>query len=107
MAKVFENFILGSGKVPEWFQKEANAGKVKQIFNEDGELRETQIASGTKVYVAHDGDTIINSNYGLVVLKQQDAKKYGVQKKDEKAVRYEKAERPFGKKKAEKEKADD
>ena len=83
MAKVFENFILGAGKVPEWFQKEANAGKVKQVFDEDGALKETHIASGTKVYIAYEGDTIIKTNYGLVVLKQQDAKKFGVQKKDE------------------------
>lgn len=107
MAKQFESFILGSGKVPEWFRKEANLGKVKEVFDEDGELIETHIASGTKVYVAHNGDTVINSNYGLVVVKQQDAKKFGLQKKEEKPERYEKPERPFAKKKAEKEKTDD
>lgn len=83
MAKQFESFILGVGKVPAWFNDEANKGKVKQVFDEDGELVETHIASGTKVYVAHDGDTIINTNYGLVVMKKEDAKKYGVQKKEE------------------------
>lgn len=83
MAKQFESFILGSGKTPEWFDKVANAGKVKQIFDEDGEVIETHIASGTKVYVAHEGDTVINTSYGLVVLDQQDAKKYGVQRKDD------------------------
>lgn len=89
MAKVIESFIYGMGKVPEWFQKEANAGKVKQIFDEEGNSVEVQIASGTKVYIAHEGDTIINSKYGLVVLKQTEAKKFGVQKVTQKEVQKE------------------
>jgi hypothetical protein len=108
MAKNFENFILGSAKVPDWFNRAANEGKVRQIFDEDGVLVETQISSGTKIYIAHEGDTIINTNYGLVVLNQQDAKKFGVQKKDEKPeVKVEKSERPFAKKKTEEKKTDD
>lgn len=83
MGKKFENFILGVEKTPDWFNDEANKGKVKQIFDEDGELKETHIASGTKTYVAHEGDMILKTNYGLVVLDQKDAKKYGMQKKDE------------------------
>lgn len=90
MAKVFENFILGAGKVPEWFNEEANKGKVKQVYDEDGDLKETHIISGTKVYVAKEGDTIIKTNYGLVVLEQKEAKKFGVQKRDEKPAKSDK-----------------
>lgn len=82
--KVVENFVLGEAKVPEWFNRETNAGRVKVLFDEDDEMIGAQILSGTKVYEAKVGDTIINSKYGLAVLPREKAKQYGVQKKDDK-----------------------
>lgn len=82
--KKVESYVLGEGKAPEWFNKEANAGRVKIIFDEDNELIGAQILSGTKVYDAVVGDSILNTKYGLAVLPREKAKQYGVQKKDDK-----------------------
>ena len=84
MKKVMENYILGEGKVPDWFNAEANAGRIKLIYDEDDQMIGCQVLSGTKVYDAVIGDSIINTKYGVVVLPKEKAKQYGVQKKDDK-----------------------
>lgn len=84
MDKIVENFILSNKKAPDWFNKEANAGRVKLLFNEDEEMIGAQIVSGTRTYEAKIGDTILNTKYGLMVLPKEKAKQYGVQKKDDK-----------------------
>lgn len=82
MKKMAENFIFGEGKAPEWFNKEANEGRVKLMFDEDDQLVGAQILSGTKVYEAKVGDSILNTKYGLVAIPREKAKQYGVQNKD-------------------------
>lgn len=84
MKKGIESFILGEMKAPEWFNEEANKGRVKLIFDEDNDLIGAQILSGTKIYDAVIGDSILNTKYGLAVLPKEKAKQYGVQKKDDK-----------------------
>lgn len=83
MKKGVESFIFGEGKAPEWFDKEANAGRVKIMYDEDDQMIGAQILSGTKVYEAKIGDSILNTKYGLAVLPKEKAKQYGVQKKDD------------------------
>lgn len=87
MKKAVESYVLGEGKAPEWFNKEANAGRVKLIYDEDDQLIGAQILSGMKVYDALIGDSIINTKYGLAVLPKEKAKQYGVQKKDDKQIK--------------------
>lgn len=87
MKKIMEQFIFGEGKTPVWFDQEANAGRVKLLYDEDDQLVGAQILSGTKVYEAKIGDSILNTKYGLAVLPQEKAKQYGVQKKDDKPVK--------------------
>lgn len=87
MKKVVESFVLGEGKAPEWFNNEANAGRVKLIYDEDDQLIGAQILSGVKVYDALIGDSILNSKYGLAVIPKEKAKQYGVQKKDDKQIK--------------------
>lgn len=82
MSKELESFIFGEGKVPEWFNIEANAGRVKMLFDEDDQIIGAQILSGTKTYEAKIGDSVIKTKYGLAVLSKEKAKQYGVQKKD-------------------------
>ena len=84
MKKNMENFVFGEGKAPEWFNKEANAGRVKIMYDEDDQIIGCQILSGTKVYEAEIGDTILNTKYGLAVVPKEKAKQYGLQKKDDK-----------------------
>lgn len=84
MKKNMENFVFGEGKAPEWFNKEANAGRVKIMYDEDDQIIGCQILSGTKVYEAKIGDTILNTKYGLAVVPKEKAKQYGLQKKDDK-----------------------
>ena len=84
MKKGVESFILGEQKAPEWFDKEANAGRVKIMYDEDDQMIGAQILSGTKVYEAKIGDSILNTKYGLAVLPKEKAKQYGVQNKDAK-----------------------
>lgn len=83
MKKGVESFIFGEGKAPEWFDKEANAGRIKIMYDEDDQMIGAQILSGTKVYEAKIGDSILNTKYGLAVLPKEKAKQYGVQKKDD------------------------
>lgn len=83
MKKGVESFIFGEGKAPEWFDKEANAGRVKIMYDEDDQMIGAQILSGTKTYEAKIGDSILNTKYGLAVLPKEKAKQYGVQKKDD------------------------
>ena len=95
MKKAIESFIFGEGKAPEWFNKEANAGRVKTILDEDDQIVGAQILSGTKVYEAKVGDSIMNTKYGLAVIPREKAKQYGVQNKDakkEKEISEEKTE---------------
>lgn len=95
MKKTIESFIFGEGKAPEWFNKEANAGRVKTILDEDDQIVGAQILSGTKVYEAKAGDSIVNTKYGLAVIPREKAKQYGVQNKDvkkEKEITEEKTE---------------
>ena len=91
--KELESFVFGSNKTPEWFNKESNAGRVKMIFDEDDQIVGAQILSGTKVYEAKIGDSILNTKYGLAVLPREKAKQYGVQNKDaKKEIKEEKTE---------------
>lgn len=95
MKKAIESFIFGEGKAPEWFNKEANTGRVKTILDEDDQIVGAQILSGTKVYEAKVGDSIMNTKYGLAVIPREKAKQYGVQNKDakkEKEISEEKTE---------------
>ena len=85
--KKVESFIFGEGKAPEWFNKEANAGRVKMLFDEEDQMIGAQLLSGTKVYEAKIGDSIMNTKYGLAVLPKEKAKQYGVQKKDDKQAK--------------------
>lgn len=82
--KAVESFVFNGGKAPEWFNKEANAGRIKLMFDEDDQITGVQIASGTKVYEAKIGDTILNTKYGLAVLPKEKAKQYGMQTKESK-----------------------
>ena len=84
MKKAVESFIFGEGKAPQWFNKEANSGRVKILFDEDDQIIGAQILSGTKVYEAKNGDTILNTKYGLAVVAKEKAKQYGLQKRDDK-----------------------
>lgn len=93
MKKDIEQFVFGEGKAPKWFDDQANAGRVKLIYDEDEQLVGAQILSGTKVYKAKIGDSILNTKYGLAVLPQEKAKQYGVQKKDAKQDRENKEEK--------------
>ena len=95
MKKMVESYVLGEGKAPDWFNKEANAGRVKIMYDEDEQTIGAQILSGTKVYEAKVGDSIMNTKYGLAVLPKEKAKQYGVQNKDvkkEKEISEEKTE---------------
>lgn len=94
MKKAIESFVLGEMKAPEWFNNEANKGRVKILRDEDNELIGAQILSGTKIYDAVVGDSILNTKYGLAVLPREKAKAYGVQKKDDtkKEIKEEKKE---------------
>lgn len=74
-----ETYILGQGKAPQWLNDEAGKGRVKFIRDDEGNLLGAKIMSGTKVYDAKVGDSIIKSNSGLVAMPQDKAKKYGVQ----------------------------
>ena len=84
MKKIIESFVFGEGKAPEWFNKESNAGRIKIIMDEDDVMQGVQILSGTKVYEAKIGDTILNTKHGLMVVPKEKAKQYGLQKKDDK-----------------------
>lgn len=93
MKKAVESFVFGEMKAPEWFNKETNAGRVKVILDEDDQMIGAQILSGTKVYEAKIGDSILNTKYGLAVLPKEKAKQYGVQNKDaKKEIKEEKTE---------------
>lgn len=83
MKKTVEGFVFGEMKVPDWFNKEANSGRIKLIFDEEDQMVAAQILSGTKVYEAKVGDSILNTKYGIVVIPREKAKQYGVQKKDD------------------------
>lgn len=78
MSKV-ESFVFGQ-KAPAWFDDEARKGRVRIMYDDEGNIVSAKIMSGTKVYEAHKGDSIIKSNSGLVVIPQNKAKQYGVQK---------------------------
>ena len=79
MAK-FESFIFGDLNVPVWFNDEAKMGRVKINYDDEGNIVNAKIMSGTKVYEAQKGDSIMKSISGLVVIPKDKAKKYGVQK---------------------------
>lgn len=82
--KEMESFIFGEMRAPDWFNKEANAGRVKVLYDEDDEILGAQIISGMKVYEVRIGDTVLYSKYGLSVVPKEKAKKFGLQKKDAK-----------------------
>lgn len=93
MKKAVESFVFGEMKAPEWFNKETNAGRVKVMLDEDDQMIGAQILSGTKVYEAKIGDSILNTKYGLAVLPKEKAKQYGAQNKDaKKEIKEEKTE---------------
>jgi len=95
MKKMMENFIFGTEKAPAWFDQEANAGRVKLLYDEDDQLVGARILSGMKTYEAKVGDSIMNTKYGLAVIPREKAKQYGVQNKDakkEKEISEEKTE---------------
>ena len=76
----FESFIFGDLNVPVWFNDEARMGRVKINYDDEGNIVNAKITSGTKVYEAQKGDSIVKSISGLVVIPKDKAKKYGVQR---------------------------
>ena len=77
-----ETFIFGKEKTPDWFNKAANEGRVRVFYDEDNKMVRARIKSGINEYIAEIGDSIINTRTGLIVIKEDKAKKYKVQKED-------------------------
>ena len=78
-----EIFVFGKGKAPDWFNHQANLGRVKLFYDDDGNLLRARISSGVNNYIAEIGDSILNAKSGMVVIKEDKAKKYKVQNQTE------------------------
>lgn len=82
-----ETFIFGKDATPAWFDEAANMGRVRTFYDDDNKLVRARIKSGITEYVAEIGDSIMNTKSGLVVIKEDKAKRYKVQnQKEEKKV---------------------
>ena len=77
-----EAFIFGKDKAPTWFEKSANEGRVRNFYDDDGKLIRARIKSGVKEYIAEIGDSVMNTKSGIIVIKEDKAKKYKVQKEE-------------------------
>ena len=73
-----ERFVLDVDDFPLWFKDETARGRARVFYDEDGEIKNVKIISATKTYTALPGDTIVKLKSGMVVIKAEDAKKYGV-----------------------------
>lgn len=69
-------FILDVDDFPSWFVDEASKGRAKIKYDEENEIESVKILSGTKTYEAVPGDTIMKLSTGMVVIKQDKAKKF-------------------------------
>ena len=63
-----QKFVFCKDNVPAWFNKQANQGRVKTIYDDNHNIVSAKIFSGVNIYEAFPGDTIINSKSGLVVV---------------------------------------
>lgn len=77
-----EAFIFGKEKTPDWFNKAANEGRVRVFYDDDNKMVRARIKSGINEYTAEIGDSIMNTKFGFVVIKEDKAKKYKVQKEE-------------------------
>lgn len=81
-----ETFVFGKDKVPAWFNDQANLGRIKIFYDDDMKVVRAKIMSGVNEYMAEIGDSIMNTKSGIIVIKEDKAKKYKVQdqKKEDK-----------------------
>lgn len=74
-----QKFVFCEETVPAWFNKQANQGRVKTIYDDNHNIVSAKIFSGVNIYEAFPGDTIINSKSGLVVIAKPVVKAKPVQ----------------------------
>lgn len=79
MAKL-EMFSVGKEKIPNWFNEEARKGRCKINKGDDDELINIVIYGPTGANVANIGDSIMKTKSGMLVIPEEKAKKYNVQK---------------------------
>lgn len=80
----YDSFIVGTDDFPAWFKEQTAKGKAKINRDDDDVLESITVLSATKSYIARPGDTIMSLKTGMVVLRAQEAKQYGVTKGESK-----------------------
>lgn len=77
-----KEFILGKGKVPNWFNEKCTQGKAKVDYDDDGEMVGATIHTPIKTIKAKIGDSIILAKSGLQVVPKEKAIKYRIQRSE-------------------------
>ena len=79
-----KEFVLGKGKVPDWFTEKCSQGRAKINYSDEGEISSATIHTPTKTIVARIGDGIMLIKSGLQVIPKDKLKKYKGQKAETK-----------------------
>lgn len=76
-----KKFVVGKNakNFPDWFNEHASAGRLKVVYDDDGNVDNIVVSNPTRRIVAHVGDTIMLMKSGLTVLTEEKAKRYKVQ----------------------------
>ena len=61
-------FVIGKGKVPNWFKYACDIGRAKVNYDDEGDIENVVVYSPTKTYVGKIGDTVLFSKAGLAIV---------------------------------------
>lgn len=75
-----KSFVVGKEKFPIWFNDEAVKGRARVNKDDDGDIVNVIVYGIARQMEAVPGDTIMLLKTGLTVVKQEQAKKYNIQK---------------------------
>lgn len=75
-----KDFILGKGKMPDWFNEKCLEGKARVDYDDEGNILGATVHTPTKTVKAKIGDSIMLIKAGLQVIPKNYVKKYDIQK---------------------------
>lgn len=81
-----KEFVLGKGKMPDWFNEKCAQGRARVEYDDEHNLIGVTVHMPTKTVFAEVGDSIMLVKSGLQVIPKEKAKKYNVQKDTTDAV---------------------
>lgn len=86
MGKEIKKYIIGSKPIPDWVVEETRLGKLRFNYDE-GELVNVSIGVQSKVVNGFEGDMIIKSKTGLLLIPSDKVEKFIPKKVNKEAIK--------------------